>query len=102
MFSHRLSHLRTLRGLAGGGAAVFLPRVARSEDLKSLDPPFRSSPSDTDVIDAIYSRLTAYRPGDQWHWNLDAAEMIEQVDDTRIAFRLRPGIRYRLGEFESV
>ena len=72
-------------------------RVRTLTDLKSLDPPFRSSPSDTDVIDAIYSRLIAYRPGDQWRWDLDAAEMIEQVDDTRIAFRLRPGIRWTGG-----
>ncbi len=111
MFSHLLSRRHTLQGLAGAGAAVFASRVAHAEDLKvlrvrtltdlkSLDPPFRSSPSDTDVIDAIYSRLIAYRPGDQWRWDLDAAEMIEQVDDTRIAFRLRPGIRWTGGHGE--
>ena len=109
MFNQPLSRRHTLKGFAGAGAAAaLLPGVVRAEemtvlrartltDLKSLDPPLRSSPSDSDVVDAIYSRLIAFRPGDEWRWDLDAAEMIEQIDETRIAFRLRPGIRWTGG-----
>lgn len=66
-------------------------------DMRSLDPAHSIGIVDEEIHGAIYSKLIQYKPGRQWGWQLDAAESIEQVDDTRIRFRLKPGIMFTNG-----
>ncbi|MER9230003.1 ABC transporter substrate-binding protein [Mesorhizobium sp. M0664] len=69
----------------------------RSNFLRKLDPAFYSSQGDVDVMNCIYSKLTRYKPGSEWGWDLEAAEKIEQVDPTHIRFRLKKGIKFTGG-----
>jgi hypothetical protein len=46
-------------------------------------------------------QLINYKPGEKWQWELDAAEAIEQVDDTHIKFRLKPGLKWS-GDYGEV
>jgi len=66
-------------------------------DINKLDPGFYQNAYNVDVMNCIYAKLVRYTPGSEWGWELDAAESIEQVDDTHIRFRLRPGIMFTGG-----
>jgi len=105
-----LNRRQLMSGLAGLlGAAVVAPKVLRADgktilrvrsyiDASSFDPAFaRSRETDSVVNDAIYSKLIGFVPGTQWEWELDAAESIERIDDTHIAFKLKPGIQWTNG-----
>lgn len=73
-------------------------RIRSYMDLANIDPAFlRTRETDGVIADAIYSRLIAYKSGTNWEWELDAAESIEQVDTTHIAFTLRRGIQWTNG-----
>ncbi|AMX98937.1 ABC transporter substrate-binding protein [Mesorhizobium ciceri] len=71
---------------------VLKARAAR--DIAKLDPGFYQGPPDVEVMNCIYSKLTRYKPGAGWGWELEAAEKIEQVDPTHIRFRLKKGIKF--------
>jgi len=100
-----------LKGIAGAGAmATTLPitraiwaaegktlRARNYADIDKLDPGFYQNAYNVDVMNCIYSKLIHYKPGHEWAWELQAAESIEQVDDTHIRFRLRKGIMFTDG-----
>lgn len=66
-------------------------------DISTLDPANYVAASEEDVMGAIYSKLIYFKPGNKWEWELQAAESIEQLDDTHIAFTLRSGIMFTNG-----
>jgi peptide/nickel transport system substrate-binding protein len=72
----------------------FIARVDR--DVENLDPAFRTSLTDSNVIRVVYQRLIDYNVG-AYGWQLDAAEAIEQKSDLEITFRLKQGIMFTGG-----
>jgi peptide/nickel transport system substrate-binding protein len=72
-------------------------RVRSYADLDALDPGFYQNAYNVDVMNCIYSKLVRYKPGHEWGWELQVAESIEQIDETHIRFRLRPGIMFTGG-----
>ncbi|RWC27071.1 MAG: peptide ABC transporter substrate-binding protein [Mesorhizobium sp.] len=72
-------------------------KVALQFDLASLDPGFNTSGYEVNVMNCLYSKLTHYKSGSEWGWDLEAAEKIEQVDPTHIRFRLKKGIKFTGG-----
>ncbi|RWM48387.1 MAG: peptide ABC transporter substrate-binding protein [Mesorhizobium sp.] len=108
----RRSVLKTGATLAGGivagmplsqaiWAAEGKVLKARSHrDIATFDPAFYSGTIEANVMACIYSKLTHYKPGSQWGWELEAAEKIEQVDPTHIRFRLKKGIKFTGGHGE--
>ena len=71
--------------------------VRAYSDMRSLDPAHSIGVVDEEIHCSIYSKLIQYKPGREWGWQLDAAESIEQVDDTSIAFKLKPGVMFTNG-----
>ena len=71
-------------------------RIRAKSDILSLDPAV-SHINDFNVRLAILNSLIVYKPGNEWTWMHDAAEYIEQVDPTHLAFRLKPGIMWTNG-----
>ncbi|MER9643192.1 ABC transporter substrate-binding protein [Mesorhizobium sp. M0239] len=69
-------------------------------DLATLDPGFYSASAEIDVMYCLYSKLTHYKAGSEWGWELEAAERMEQVDPTHIRFHLKKGIRFTGGHGE--
>lgn len=63
--------------------------VRLEQELASLDPAFRPSPTDGSVMWAIYQHLVRFKRHSV-EWELDAAESIRQVSDTVVEFTLRP------------
>lgn len=72
-------------------------RVRAYSDIQTMDPAFSSGVVDEEIQAAIYNKLVQYKPGREWDWQLDAAEMIKQVSDTRIDFALRDDIGFSNG-----
>lgn len=66
-------------------------------DIRSMDPAFSQGVVDEEIHAAIYNKLIQYKPGSEWGWQLDAAESIEQVDDTHINFALKDNIGFTNG-----
>ncbi|MCV2872687.1 ABC transporter substrate-binding protein [Defluviimonas sp. WL0050] len=66
-------------------------------DIRSMDPAFSQGVVDEEIHAAIYNKLIQYKPGREWGWQLDAATMVEQVDDTHINFALRDDIGFTNG-----
>ena len=71
--------------------------VRVEEDLKNLDPAYRTGPIDVNVILAVGQGLVKFKPGTT-EWENDAAADIKQVDDKtdRIHAEGRPEIHGRL------
>ncbi|RWK27369.1 twin-arginine translocation signal domain-containing protein, partial [Mesorhizobium sp.] len=103
----RRTFLKTSSVVAGGIAAAGMPlssaiwavegkvlTAASSGNISKLDPGFYSAVSEVDVMNCIYSKLTRFKPGSEWGWELEAAEKMEQVDATHIRFRLKKGIKF--------
>ncbi|RWK27326.1 MAG: peptide ABC transporter substrate-binding protein, partial [Mesorhizobium sp.] len=65
-----------------------------NDDISKLDPGFYSAVSEVNVMNCLYSKLTRYKPGSEWGWELEAAEKMEQVDPTHVRFRLKKGIKF--------
>ena len=113
MLHKPFSRRRFLQGSAALGATAMVnPSVSFSADgsvlkLRSysvfqiLDPAFTLSAVEGWIGGAIFNKLVAFKPGSKWETELDAAEYIEQVDDTHIKFRLRPGIMFSNGYGEK-
>lgn len=101
---------RSLLASAGvfGAASLAYPHVSLSadgtilrvrsySDLQLLDPAFRLSAPEGDIMRAIYAGLVANKSGDQWDWKPYAVDSIEQLDATTIAFTLRDKIGFTDG-----
>lgn len=93
---------------AVAGAAAALPGVTRAQsadnlrvrsygDLQVLDPGYYISAPDADIMDSVFNKLVTYKTGDEWGWELDAAESIEVVDQTHIKFTLKSGYGWTNG-----
>jgi peptide/nickel transport system substrate-binding protein len=98
-----------LQGVGALGAASLMwPKMALSQDgrvltvrsysdLQVLDPAFRLSAPEGDIIREIFPGLITNTNGDEWTWQLYAAEEMTQEDELTIFFRLRPGITFTDG-----
>lgn len=101
-----------LKGATALGAAAVLPmglgsramaagdgtlRVRSYGDLQSIDPAYSKGVIDEEIHAAIYNKLIQYKPGREWDWQMDAAAMIEQGDETHIKFALRDDIGFTNG-----
>jgi peptide/nickel transport system substrate-binding protein len=104
----RRSFLKGATALGGLAAAGMMwPRAAYAAggtlktrtyaDIRSMDPAFSQGVVDEEIHAAIYNKLIQYKPGREWGWQLDAAAMIEQVDDTHINFALKDNIGFTGG-----
>ncbi|MCP9483307.1 ABC transporter substrate-binding protein [Shimia sp. CNT1-13L.2] len=106
------SHLsrRSFLAAAGafGAASMALPRMALSadgkiltvrsySDLQVLDPAYRLSLPEDDIIRSIFAPLVIPQAGDTWGWKAIAADSIEQLDDLTVAFKLRDNIGFTDG-----
>ncbi len=96
-----LTRRRLFAGAAALGATAMLPVTAWADGSR-LNVRAYLEPDDYDPLDAsgfleellygcIYRKLIQYVPGDDWDWQLDLAESIEQTSPTTIAFTLKPG-----------
>jgi peptide/nickel transport system substrate-binding protein len=92
-----LSALPIIGVQAAGAQSQKVLRYRVFTDMQVLDPPFRVTAPEGDVITAIFPRLVSFEPGDSWKWRPDAAEEIEQTDDTHIRFKLRQGLKWTNG-----
>jgi peptide/nickel transport system substrate-binding protein len=72
-------------------------RASSYADIDKLDPGFYQNAYNVDVMNCIYSKLARYKPGREWETELEAAEVLEQIDDTHIRFKLKPGIMFTGG-----
>ena len=70
--------------------------VRVEEDLKNLDPAYRTGPIDVNVILAVGQGLVKFKPGTT-EWENDAAADIKQVDDKLIEFTLKEGLKFTGG-----
>jgi peptide/nickel transport system substrate-binding protein len=103
----RLTRRQVLQSTAAIGAATMAagaPRIAfaardsitvrNDRDIQSLDPARRIGTVEGNILRATQPRLTMFEPATYQIQN-DAAESIEQVDETTIAFKLKPGIKWQ-------
>ncbi len=67
--------------------------VRIDEDLKNLDPAYRTGTTEVNVILAVNQGLVKFKPGTT-EWENDAAEEIKQVDDRTIEFKLKEGLKF--------
>ena len=74
--------------------------VRVEEDLKNLDPAYRTGPIDVNVILAVGQGLVKFKPGTT-EWENDAAADIKQVDDKTIEFTLKEGLKFSGGYGDS-
>ena len=93
---------------AFGAAAMVAPRAALSQDgkvltlrsysdLQVLDPAFRLSLPEDDIIRSIFAPLVMPQAGDTWGWKPIAVDSIEQLDDVTVAFKLKDNIGFTDG-----
>ncbi len=93
---------------AAGAAAALAPRMAVSQDgrilrvrsysdLQIMDPAYRLSAPEGDIMRAIYASLAVNAPGDEWAWKSLGTTVLEQLDDVTIAFTLRDNIGFTDG-----
>ncbi len=103
-----LSRRSFLAAAGAFGAAAAAPGPALSmdggvltlrsySDLQILDPAFRLSLPEDDIIRSIFAPLVIPEAGDVWAWKPVAVENIEQLDDMTVAFKLRDGIGFTDG-----
>ncbi|MEI9401954.1 ABC transporter substrate-binding protein [Mesorhizobium argentiipisi] len=103
----RRAFLKTGAALGGGILAAGMPlsqviwaaegkvlKARGTGDPTTLDPGFYAGSNEIDLMYCIYSKLTRYKPGSEWGWELEAAEKMEQVDPTHIRFHLKKGIKF--------
>ncbi|WP_343080068.1 ABC transporter substrate-binding protein [Ostreiculturibacter nitratireducens] len=72
-------------------------RTRTYADIRSMDPAFSQGVVDEEIQALIYNKLIQYKPGREWGWQLDAAAMIEQADDTHINFALKDNVGFTNG-----
>lgn len=87
--------------LVGTGAAFAIEgktlKIRNDGDIRNLDPATRGGWYDETVMFAIFSGLVQFKAGDEWGWQLDAAESIDTKDPLAIPFRLKPGLKWTGG-----
>jgi peptide/nickel transport system substrate-binding protein len=69
-------------------------RIRNYSDIDTLDPAYAKSKNEDIVNGCIQNKLIAFKPGEKWEWQLEAAEAIEQLDPTHIRFKVKPGIMF--------
>lgn len=84
-------------GLVRAATETKVLTVRAEQDIITLDPAFTVHETDRDIMDVLFPKLISYKPGTDYAWELDAAEAIEQVDETHIRFKLRSGIMFNGG-----
>ena len=84
-------------GTQAASAAGGTLKMRTYADIRSLDPAFSQGIVDEEIHASIYSKLIQFVPGSDWTWQLDAATMVEQVDDTHINFALRDDMGFNDG-----
>jgi len=93
---------------AFGAAAMAAPRFALSQDgktltlrsysdLQVLDPAYRLSLPEDDIIRSIFAPMMIPQTGDSWGWKPVAVQRIEQLDDVTIRFQLKDNIVFTDG-----
>jgi len=93
---------------AFGAAAMAAPRFALSQDRKTLtlrsysdlqvlDPAYRLSLPEDDIIRSIFAPMMIPQTGDSWGWKPVAVQRIEQLDDVTIRFQLKDNIVFTDG-----
>ncbi|MEM9047129.1 MAG: ABC transporter substrate-binding protein [Pseudomonadota bacterium] len=93
---------------AFGAASMAVPRIALSQDgsvltvrsysdLQVLDPAFRLSLPEDDIIRSIFAPMVIPQAGDVWGWKAMAVDSIEQLDDLTVAFTLKDNIGFTDG-----
>ncbi|MBF0527784.1 MAG: twin-arginine translocation signal domain-containing protein [Deltaproteobacteria bacterium] len=78
-----------------GGRKIL--RTREYMGITSFDPAIMSGIPEETANAAIYNKLISFKPGEQWAWQLEIAESIEQVDPTHIKFKLKPGVKFTDG-----
>jgi peptide/nickel transport system substrate-binding protein len=86
--------LRPRFSSAAGGSTL---KVRDYSDIEVLDPMNMKSAPDNDVMRCIFNGLVRQKAGDEWGWELDAAQEIKPLDDKHVAFTLKPGIVWSNG-----
>jgi len=76
----------------GAHAAGGVLRVSSFSDLQVLDPAHLLSSQELNLVELTTRRLVSFKGREDTSWELDAAESIEQIDDTHVKFTLRKGI----------
>jgi peptide/nickel transport system substrate-binding protein len=103
-----LSRRDLLSTTAAGILAWTQPRISLAEssivlkarsyaDIQILDPLARKAQPEGDVMRCIFNGIVRRKAGDEWAWELDAAEEVKQIDARTISFRLRSGIMFTNG-----
>jgi len=93
---------------AAGISGMALPRMALSQDRKTLilrsysdlqilDPAYRLSIPEDDIIRSIFAPMVIPKAADAWDWKPVAVDAIEQLDDVTIRFRLKDDIVFTDG-----
>lgn len=72
-------------------------KIRNDGDIRNLDPATRGGWYDETVMFAIFSGLVQYKAGDEWGWQLDAAESLDASDPLAIPFKLKPGLKWTNG-----
>ncbi len=83
-----------------GSAHAQDKKVARMRfgaDIKVIEPAGNFVVEEQSIIYATQRGLVRYKSGDVWGWELDAAEKVEQIDPTHVAFTLKQGIQFTNG-----
>jgi peptide/nickel transport system substrate-binding protein len=87
-----------MRSTSSGGAQARNVLRARSyADMQVIDPGFTLAAPEGDIARCLFRSLVRSKSGTSWQWELDAAEKIEQLSPTTIAFALRSGIKWTNG-----
>lgn len=96
-----LNRRQLLAGTAGLSALSMLPVKAWAEGTQlnvraylepdNFDPLNASGFLEELLYGCIYRKLIQYTPGDEWGYQHDLAETIEQTSPTTIAFTMKPG-----------
>src|SRR6516225_4040929 len=100
-----MTRRRLLQGAAMAGAAAAIgPRFSLADegktlrvrvysDIQNLDPGFRVSEPDSEVMYCIFAPMAMFMPNvDGWEAEPLAAKTLKQLDATHVAFELNPGI----------
>jgi peptide/nickel transport system substrate-binding protein len=107
-----INRRNVLRGASALGMAAAMPaafggpafaaddntlRVRSYTDMGTMDPAHSKGVFEEEIHGAVYNKLIQYKPGKEWGWQLDAANMMEQADPTHIKFALRDDIGFTNG-----
>jgi peptide/nickel transport system substrate-binding protein len=78
--------------VAQGGLKILKSRCFQA--IETLDPGWRLGSADDDIMRSVWQGLISVKPGEQWGWEKQLAEDIQQVSPTQIRFTLRKGVMW--------